>query len=223
MSTFTVTRHDYLAQYVGEIIARTFPTVAKPDGSIEVVTCRQCGPNVWHSTYEMVRSRRTPSGFMPICKQHHRARQRALERARSRRSDEEIAADRARLHPDGLKRCAPRRGCGRRLPFDAFYVKRLTADGLDLLCKECVKALPRTRRLRKVIFQAVSDGYLAPVVLDTCHLCQGQLDWSTPGAIHVDHIIPISRGGTDSWTNLRFAHAACNLEKSDSFTLMEVA
>jgi 5-methylcytosine-specific restriction endonuclease McrA len=38
-----------------------------------------------------------------------------------------------------------------------------------------------------------------------CHLCGKQ------GANTADHLIPISRGGTDSPHNLRAAHRRCNL------------
>jgi 5-methylcytosine-specific restriction endonuclease McrA len=34
--------------------------------------------------------------------------------------------------------------------------------------------------------------------------------------LHLDHIIPISRGGTSSTENLRVLCADCNLKKSDS-------
>lgn len=33
---------------------------------------------------------------------------------------------------------------------------------------------------------------------------------------HIDHYLPLSRGGQDTLTNLRLMHASCNLAKGDS-------
>ena len=35
-------------------------------------------------------------------------------------------------------------------------------------------------------------------------------------AATVDHIIPISKGGTHTWSNTRAAHAKCNFTRGDS-------
>ena len=40
-----------------------------------------------------------------------------------------------------------------------------------------------------------------------CHLC------GIPGADSLDHVIPLSRGGTNEMSNLRPAHLACNIAK----------
>ena len=44
-----------------------------------------------------------------------------------------------------------------------------------------------------------------------CGICQRPLG----GEVHIDHIIPKSRGGSDDDSNLQLAHAQCNLAKSD--------
>lgn len=49
------------------------------------------------------------------------------------RTPEQIAADRFRLRPTGLKKC---RG-GHWLPFEAFPVSRAEADGLNAKCRTC--------------------------------------------------------------------------------------
>jgi len=38
---------------------------------------------------------------------------------------------------------------------------------------------------------------------------------TTAGTIEVDHILPVSRGGTDAWSNLVPACASCNAQKGD--------
>jgi 5-methylcytosine-specific restriction endonuclease McrA len=53
-----------------------------------------------------------------------------------------------------------------------------------------------------------------------CHLCYKQLSFNTygihgaRGAWHVDHSLPIARGGTNHLNNLRAACITCNLDKS---------
>ncbi len=47
------------------------------------------------------------------------------------------------------------------------------------------------------------DGYV-------CGLCGGAVE---PGDVHVDHVIPWSRGGADHMGNLQVAHSACNIAK----------
>lgn len=57
---------------------------------------------------------------------------------------------------------------------------------------------------------AERDGY-------TCQLCGGHVDmelkWPDPGFPSIDHIIPLSRGGSDLKTNVQLAHLRCNIAK----------
>src|SRR5690625_189169 len=59
---------------------------------------------------------------------------------------------------------------------------------------------------------AERDGY-------TCQLCGGQVDmelkWPDPGFPSIDHVIPLSRGGSDLKTNIQLAHLRCNIAKGD--------
>lgn len=43
-----------------------------------------------------------------------------------------------------------------------------------------------------------------------CGLCRGEV---APDDVHIDHIVPVSRGGTDELTNLQVTHSRCNLKK----------
>ena len=83
----------------------------------------------------------------------------------------------------------------------------------------------RRRRARKL-----ANGYeiyTEEQVLDTygtnCHICAEPIDLEasrSTGAegwekgLHIDHVIPISKGGPDTLGNVRPAHGLCNLEKS---------
>jgi 5-methylcytosine-specific restriction endonuclease McrA len=52
-----------------------------------------------------------------------------------------------------------------------------------------------------------------------CYLCGRSIPYDTrtihPLALTIDHVMPISAGGTDSEDNLRPAHRVCNEDKGD--------
>jgi 5-methylcytosine-specific restriction endonuclease McrA len=71
------------------------------------------------------------------------------------------------------------------------------------------------------------EVYTELQVLETygtdCHICSGPVDlnnarrvghpgWET--GLHIDHVIPISKGGQDSLANVRPSHGQCNLKKN---------
>jgi hypothetical protein len=52
-----------------------------------------------------------------------------------------------------------------------------------------------------------------------CYLCEQKVDMSLPrtsryGAT-LDHVIPLSKGGTDTMDNVKLTHWICNIQKSD--------
>lgn len=59
-----------------------------------------------------------------------------------------------------------------------------------------------------------------------CYICGGLCDWEDKQAVNGvwiygnnypsrDHVIPKSKGGENSWDNLRLAHRLCNSRKRD--------
>lgn len=52
-----------------------------------------------------------------------------------------------------------------------------------------------------------------------CALCLGDVDrtirWPDGRAASIDHIVPVSRGGTDGSSNVQLAHLVCNIRKND--------
>lgn len=61
-----------------------------------------------------------------------------------------------------------------------------------------------------------SDKVDRSIVFDrdngTCYLCESQVD---PDDWHMDHVVPISKGGPHTYDNVRVTHPNCNLRKSD--------
>jgi hypothetical protein len=53
----------------------------------------------------------------------------------------------------------------------------------------------------------------------TCHICNKEIDLSLPRTsklgLTLDHVMPLSKGGTDTMDNLRPAHWLCNIRKSN--------
>jgi hypothetical protein len=58
-----------------------------------------------------------------------------------------------------------------------------------------------------------------------CHVCKKEIDFNLPRSVgklgwensfHIDHLIPISKGGNDTIENVRPSHGLCNLRKGSS-------
>lgn len=104
---------------------------------------------------------------------------------------------------------------------------RVTKGKFGRYCDKCRLKLRRARdRVKTVRRQSLTvkpsrlscdevaerDGFV-------CHICKGLVDMSLPrvggfGAT-VDHVIPLSKGGSDYAENLRLAHWICNIKKGD--------
>ena len=57
----------------------------------------------------------------------------------------------------------------------------------------------------------------------TCYICNTEIDMEAPrnctgdnwqNGLHIDHVIPIAKGGSDLLVNVRPAHAMCNVRKN---------
>lgn len=89
---------------------------------------------------------------------------------------------------------------------------------------EKAEAFNRLRRARKNGVE--SSPYTKEQVLEKygtdCHICGEPIDLKAPRALrykgwehglHLDHVIPISKGGPDTIDNVRPAHGICNIRK----------
>lgn len=74
--------------------------------------------------------------------------------------------------------------------------------------RECLRAQQQRRRAscKTGVGEAPTAKQLAEILLDPCLYCGGPAE-------HVDHFIPLARGGTHTFGNLVAACAACNLSK----------
>ncbi|MDD4110180.1 MAG: HNH endonuclease signature motif containing protein [Clostridia bacterium] len=69
--------------------------------------------------------------------------------------------------------------------------------------------------IRFFIRESISDKLRKEIFERDKNLCQLQLDGCTKVAEEVDHIIPISVGGTNNLDNLQSSCKNCNLKKSN--------
>lgn len=120
------------------------------------------------------------------------------------RSDEEIAANRTRLRPDGLKKC---RVDGQAHPFSHFTESRREDDGLHAICTTCRSNYERVRKELKKL-TAKQDG-------------KWMCAWNCGReAETVDHVIPASQGGEMTVENCVLSCRDCNQRKGVKHPVM---
>lgn len=81
-------------------------------------------------------------------------------------------------------------------------------------CTICTPPDREARRRRRVAQQAIRKTKSAIIARDgfLCGLCRTPVD---PQDLSIDHIIPITRGGTDHGESLQVAHRLCNARKGN--------
>ena len=107
----------------------------------------------------------------------------------SNRTPLQVEIDRARLRPEGIKRC---RGCRKCLEFSSFGRDITQDDGLNSKCTSCAVYSDRIRRNKKHRRAWVEAG----VVL-ACYVCLKA--WEI--GHHSDHVVPKALRGSDEIHN----------------------
>lgn len=82
------------------------------------------------------------------------------------------------------------------------------------------------RRARK--FENGSEPYTEKQIIETygllCNICKEGINFAAPRKVglrgwergfHIDHVVPLSKGGSDTLENVRPTHGKCNLGKSN--------
>lgn len=135
----------------------------------------------------------------------------------SSKTAEEKRANRARLtrehyqrHPEVLEKAKAREIAKRRGNFVSQALPRLTKDEKKLI--ERVNGANRRARVRNNGGKHTKDDIIRLMIEQEgkCAFCG--LPFGDDG-YHVDHFIPISRGGSNNPSNLKLLHPTCNLKK----------
>lgn len=93
------------------------------------------------------------------------------------------------------------------------------------LCQPCRRA-SELARYRKKNYERRAKGKPLVTVVELaamhgarCHLCKRKVDMNLPGrdpmGPTVDHLIPVSAGGTNETVNLALAHRICNVRRNN--------
>ncbi len=95
---------------------------------------------------------------------------------------------------------------------------------------EKVRASAHRRRARKK--NAITDGWTESQALnlygDICHICNQKIDLSASRwagrenweeGLQFDHVIPLSKGGSDTIDNIRPSHGLCNIIKGNKLNV----
>lgn len=115
----------------------------------------------------------------------------------------------------------------------------VTYKARQVVCSsECGRKRANIRHTRRKDTRISKDKRIDKISLDVlfrrdsgvCHICGKQCDWNDctqtgtafiAGNLYpsVDHIIPVSKGGADQWSNVRLAHRICNSKRGNNLPL----
>lgn len=146
----------------------------------------------------------------------------AIEQARA-----EAAKQRAMQH-EARRREIVCPVCGE--SFITYKAKQITCS------PECGRKRANIRHTRRNDTRISKDKRIDKISLDVlfrrdsgvCHICGKQCDWKDytqtdtafiAGNLYpsVDHVVPVSLGGTDSWDNVMLAHRICNSVRGNDY------
>lgn len=96
------------------------------------------------------------------------------------------------------------------------------------ICEDCRRSALQSKwhnnTARRRLTSGMTDGAIDRRVVyrrdhGTCRICWGRIDikarWPNRASLSIDHITPLSRGGSHSYANVRAAHLACNVRRND--------
>lgn len=101
--------------------------------------------------------------------------------------------------------------------------EKMKAIWQDWAPKNQERLLQNNRRKRAIKKAVPSEKYTKDDILAAwgadCHLCSKPIDLTAPRrsryGLQLDHVMPISKGGPDTISNVKPAHAYCNQSKKD--------
>ena len=89
---------------------------------------------------------------------------------------------------------------------------------------ESKRSSERRRRAKRFEngFEIYKESAVLEIYGSNCHICLSPIDLLAPRqpglngwemGLHIDHVVPLSKGGPDTIENVRPAHGACNVKK----------
>ena len=205
-----------------------------------IVRCRDCGRTFerqFHIFRDFVNGTWNAAIKCPLCREDRQRKQREQkeqERREQSEHDARIKAEqRAIKEADLISRQVEERlaihvckNCGKE------YCIGTTGYNSKQYCSEkCMKRwamrVKNDRRLKRMKQRKHDNDITLEKLFSRdsgiCYLCGGACDWDdmTDGNAgdsypSIDHVLPLAKGGTHTWDNIKLAHRKCNWEKRDS-------
>ena len=91
---------------------------------------------------------------------------------------------------------------------------------------DVIRRMSSRRRALKLAngFEIYTEQQVLEIYGTDCHICNLAIDLNAPrssrktgweSGLHIDHLIPLSKGGADTLNNVRPAHGLCNIKKGN--------
>lgn len=194
--------------------------------------CTKCKQTFPRTPEYFHRHKKTKDGLSQRCKACRIADNDAYKKAnpeKVRESNRKYNANNPEKRRDQEKRKPSRQPERMQAYRRDYYLK--TAEKQKAHGREWRKNNPEKRRMqerkrRALEYNAISEPYTTQDVLNrygtNCRYCYEPINFDaprivgTPGwelGLHLDHVIPLSKNGTDTLDNVEPAHALCNMRR----------
>lgn len=115
--------------------------------------------------------------------------------------------------------------CGKEFTCHPNLDKRFCSEDCRSAFNHATHDIKRRQRVKKnTLENGITLKKVAERDHDICHICGRKVDWNDYKIVNGkkvalanypsrDHLIPLCKGGTHSWDNIRLAHISCNSKK----------
>jgi 5-methylcytosine-specific restriction endonuclease McrA len=188
----------------------------------EYKTCSQCGQNKPHSDYYTDTYYNRPKAACKLCcnKSSNQARRANPEKHRKQnlayyyKNKDALNEYRRAKWPELYKS---------KIEYHRQKGKKYRTENPDK-----INGIARRKRAKKRAngWERYTEAQVLELHGAVCHICGDPIDLSLPRKIgtegwemslHIDHVIPISKGGPDTLANVKPAHGICNSRKRDKY------
>ena len=205
------------------------------------VQCRECGQKFERQAHifrDVVNGTWTYANECPLCRQDkqtaERERREAIRKAEHERDAQEKAQRKAeqlsrKISDQLIKRLATRvcKNCGKEfcIELSDYHSEIYCSEACQKRCHDRIKRDKRIRRMKaREMDPDITLEKLYKRDGGTCYLCGRMCDWADGKMIDgqfvagesypsIDHVKPISKGGSHTWENVKLACRHCNTVK----------
>ena len=205
------------------------------------VRCRDCGrtfERAFHIFRDVANGTWTCANECPLCRSDKQTaesdRREAIRKAEHERDAQEKAQRKAeqlsrKIGDQLIKRLATRvcKNCGKEfcIELSDYHSEIYCSEACQKRCHDRIKRDKRVRRMKaRVMDPDITLEKLYARDGGVCYLCGRTCDWTDSQTIDgqfvagetypsIDHVKPISKGGTHTWDNIKLACRHCNTVK----------